>query len=465
MTWFLKSVRLLIVISLLPALLFATAPVSAQTSGPSYLVQSGDTFFGIAQQFGITLEALQAANPTIDPALLSIGQSLIIPGFEGVRGTLGAHPLEPGETLDSVALRLGFQRETLIHLNHLVNPDLLYINEPIIIVDQVDGGAAIPHGITYPRRAGQGLLSLAASRNQNPWALAEVNRLSNPGLAPTWVGLVIPGGDLPVKALPFPVQDIQIHPLPPERGRTVSIHLQTAQPATLTGTLGEWPLHFNAEDENSQYALLGINRLADPDLYRLTISLTEADGTRVSFSQTLPVREGHYLTDLPLSVDPITLDPAVTGPELEKVKASTAPFTSTRYWQNIFVVPSLGDFRSLYGSLRSYNGGPYDSFHTGTDFAGGEDYPIIAPAPGVIVFTGELIVRGNATIIDHGWGVYTGYWHQSAIQVNVGDHVETGQQLGFQGATGRVTGPHLHWELWVGGFQVDPLQWTTEAFP
>jgi murein DD-endopeptidase MepM/ murein hydrolase activator NlpD len=465
MNWFLKSVPRLIALSLLLGLLPATAPVGAQTSGPTYIVQSGDTFFGIAQQFGITQEVLHLANPTVDPALLSIGQALNIPGFEGVTGTLGAHPLEPGETLDSVALRLGFQRETLIHLNHLVNPDLLYINEPIIIVDQLDGGAAIPHGIMYPRRAGQGLLSLAAALNQNPWTLAEVNRLPNPGLAPAWLGLVAPGGDLPVKALPFPVQDIQIHPLPPDRGRTVSIHLQMQQPVTVTGTLGEWPLHFNVENENSQYALLGINRLTNPDLYRLTISVTGAAGDRAQFSQTLPVREGHYSSDPMLIVDPATIDPAVTVPELEKIKAITAPFTPTRYWKDIFVVPSVGGLRSVYGSLRAYNGGPYDSFHTGADFSGAEDRPVTAPAPGVVVFTGELTVRGNATIIDHGWGVYTGYWHQSVIQVKVGDQVETGQQIGFQGATGRVTGPHLHWELWVGGFQVDPLQWTTEAFP
>jgi murein DD-endopeptidase MepM/ murein hydrolase activator NlpD len=74
-------------------------------------------------------------------------------------------------------------------------------------------------------------------------------------------------------------------------------------------------------------------------------------------------------------------------------------------------------------------------------------------------------VRGNATLIDHGWGVYSGYWHQSVIQVKGGDQVDTGQVIGFNGATGRVTGPHLHWELWVGGVQVDPLQWTEVPFP
>ena len=96
---------------------------------------------------------------------------------------------------------------------------------------------------------------------------------------------------------------------------------------------------------------------------------------------------------------------------------------------------------------------------------GGEDRPITAPAAGIVIFTGKLTVRGNATIIDHGWGVYSGYWHQSAIDVQVGQRVEPGEVIGYQGNTGRVTGPHLHWEMWVGGNDVDPLQWTTETFP
>ena len=147
------------------------------------------------------------------------------------------------------------------------------------------------------------------------------------------------------------------------------------------------------------------------------------------------------------------------------MKSIVALFTPARYWSGLFALPSVGALRSVFGSLRAYNGGPYDAFHTGVDFSGGDDRPITAPAPGVVVFAGPLVVRGNATVIDHGWGVYTGYWHQSVSQVNVGDRVETGQVIGFNGSTGRVTGPHLHWELWVGGFQADPLQWTETEFP
>jgi murein DD-endopeptidase MepM/ murein hydrolase activator NlpD len=83
----------------------------------------------------------------------------------------------------------------------------------------------------------------------------------------------------------------------------------------------------------------------------------------------------------------------------------------------------------------------------------------------VVVFTGLKTVRGNATIIDHGWGVYSGFWHQSEILVQVGQKVETGDIIGKVGGTGRVTGPHLHWEIWVNGIQVNPLEWLQEPFP
>ena len=471
-----RLARLLLAVS--AALLLAphAPPAGAQVSGPQYVVRDGDTLYDIARNFGVSLEALQAANPGVVPSALSIGQSLVIPGFAGVSGTLDTQPLEPGASLDSLALRLGLKRDTLISLNRVVNPDLLYIQEPVVIVDQADGGPPIATGVMYHGRAGEGLLALAAARNQNPWALASANRLAYPGLLPPRAPVVVPGGDQPLKALPFPVRDVLLYPLPPIQGCTLAVRVVSSKPITATGALGDWPLRFNAGQAqggqaqdlpllDSWYALQGIYRLADPDLYRLTLTVTDAAGVTVRFSQPLPVRAGDYAVDRPLTVDPATLDPAATVPENEQVRAIVAPVTPARYWEGVFAVPSVGAFRSAFGSLRSYNGGPYDSFHTGVDFSGGEDRPITAPAPGVVVFAGPLSVRGNATLVDHGWGVYTGYWHQSVIQVTVGDRVETGQVIGFNGVTGRVTGPHLHWELWVGGIQVDPLQWTTDVFP
>ena len=86
-------------------------------------------------------------------------------------------------------------------------------------------------------------------------------------------------------------------------------------------------------------------------------------------------------------------------------------------------------------------------------------------APGVVVFAGWMDVRGNATMIDHGWGVYSAYLHQSEFKVKVGDKVETGQVIGLVGGTGRAGGPHLHFEILVGDVPVNPLDWLQQAYP
>jgi len=164
-----------------------------------------------------------------------------------------------------------------------------------------------------------------------------------------------------------------------------------------------------------------------------------------------------------LIVKPETIDPVVTKPEDAQWAALTSRVTPEKYWDGKFIAPVPPEFAkcypSRYGSRRSYNDGPYNYFHTGLDFCGNENTDVLAPAAGVVVFAGPLTVRGNATVIDHGQGVYSGLLHQSQIFVKPGDRVTPGQVIGRIGATGRVTGPHLHWEVWVGGVQVDPETW------
>jgi murein DD-endopeptidase MepM/ murein hydrolase activator NlpD len=174
-------------------------------------------------------------------------------------------------------------------------------------------------------------------------------------------------------------------------------------------------------------------------------------------------------------VDPATIDPAVTQPEDAQWNALALPVTPDKLWDGLMRIPSPLDqeycvetgecWTSRYGNRRSYNGSPYQYFHTGLDIAGGTGTEIYAPADGVVVFAGPLTVRGNATMIDHGWGIYTGYMHQSELRVKVGDRVKKGQLIGLVGGTGRADGPHLHWEMWAGGVQVDPLEWLERVFP
>lgn len=168
-----------------------------------------------------------------------------------------------------------------------------------------------------------------------------------------------------------------------------------------------------------------------------------------------------------LSVDPATIDPATVKPEEDQIKSIVTKVTPQQLWSGKFRDPVDEPicYKSTFGNRRAYNGGPYSSFHGGLDYGVCANLNIYAPAAGTVVFTGPLTVRGNATIIDHGLGVYTGYWHQKEIKVATGDQVQAGQLIGLIGDTGRVTGPHLHWEIWVNGAQVNPTQWLEKTYP
>jgi murein DD-endopeptidase MepM/ murein hydrolase activator NlpD len=83
----------------------------------------------------------------------------------------------------------------------------------------------------------------------------------------------------------------------------------------------------------------------------------------------------------------------------------------------------------------------------------------------MVVFADETVIRGNAVVIDHGWGVFSGYWHLAEINVNTGDLLEPGDLIGMVGNTGRSAGPHLHFEMIVNGTAVNPLDWLTKVYP
>jgi len=167
--------------------------VHAQDAGPTYIVEQGDTLYNIALSFGVTIDQLQAANPNVNADALTVGLPLIIPGYSGVTGTLATHSLEPGETLDSLALRLGLRRATLVRLNGIVNPELLFINESAVTVDAVDAAPAVPTSTTYLLAPGEGLLAYAAAHNQSPWALAASNRLTESVGLPAGLSCTVQG--------------------------------------------------------------------------------------------------------------------------------------------------------------------------------------------------------------------------------------------------------------------------------
>ncbi|MDX1377776.1 MAG: peptidoglycan DD-metalloendopeptidase family protein [Anaerolineales bacterium] len=442
-------------------------PVAAQSNGPVYIVQSGDTLSFIASRFNVSLNDLIAANPAIDPNLLNQGQQVVIPGLEGVTGILETEVIEFGDTLRSLSRRTQVSDEQLIRLNRLISPTELYVGVSLIV--PLDEGQS-QLNTSVSASAGQSLLELSVRQGTDPWTLVETNKLSG-----TWDGipgdiLYSPSGEgSNVKGLPSAFIDASIEPLPMVQGGTEVIRVRVKDGYSVSGTLVDRPLHF-FQSNGEQVALQGVHALLDTGVYPLRVEASLPDGTRQSFEQMVLVSSGNYRSET-IYVDPVTLDPTSTEPENNQILSITSPVTATRYWDGIFTSPAVyqDQFTSFYGTRRTYYGLNTDltveGFHTGLDFAGGEGLQIFAPAPGRVVFSGPLTVRGEATIIDHGWGIYSGFWHQSERYVSVGDMVEQGQVIGLVGGTGRVTGPHLHWEVWVNGVQVNPLDWLDQAYP
>jgi murein DD-endopeptidase MepM/ murein hydrolase activator NlpD len=465
----LKKISLLILIFLIAASPFS---VRAQESvkGPIYIIQPGDSLSAIASRFNVSLDALMAANNIADANNIAAGDRLIIPGIPELDGAiLNTAVVRYGQTLHSISRIHQVSEEFLRKLNHITSPSELYAGVGIVYPeregDQLNAKASLDAGMSF--------LELSVLQNQNPWALAETNYLAN-----TWSAL--PGDVLYASAssaqsgdegLPKAFDTVSINPLPMVQGSTTEIRVTMKDDAAPSGQFIGRPLNFFRDEDGSWVALQGVYALQEPGAYPLALEAALPNGNEQRFEQPVLVLGGSFPREETLLVEPATIDPTVTEPELRQIESIVAPANPDRYWQGLFQNPAYFTdcLNSGFGKRRTYigidTGERILGFHSGVDYCGGVGVPIYAPANGVIVFANLLTVRGNATIIDHGWGVYSGLWHQSEIKVTVGQYVKAGELIGLVGGTGRVTGAHLHWEVWVNGVQVNPLEWLETAFP
>lgn len=468
-----KISTLLLALSLL---LVPLGQVSAQAEapppeGPVYIVQSGDSLSTIATRFNITLDELMEANQIENVNFISIGDRLVIPGLEGISGTLDTNILGFGETLQNISRRNQVSPEILARINRITSPSELYAGSSLIVPLPAESQPLSKRMVVAE---GQSALEAAILAESDPWTISTLNAL--PGSWSPLPGNVyyVPGQppeDAPApNGMPSAFQEVSVTPLPTIQGSTVTVAIRTQAGVELSGTLAEIPLHFFALEEGRFVAIQGIHALLDPGAYPLHLQANLADGSQQIFEQRFIVQTGYYPEEV-LLVDPKTLDPVTNDSEMAELLELVGKTTPSKLWSGIFQNPSYFNdcFTSRYGNRRTFigaeTGEKYFSFHSGLDFCGGEGLPITSPADGVVVFAGPLSVRGNATLIDHGWGVFSGIWHQSRIAVSVGQQVSAGEIVGYVGGTGRVTGAHLHWEVWVNGIQVNPLEWLNNAYP
>jgi murein DD-endopeptidase MepM/ murein hydrolase activator NlpD len=185
-----------------------------------------------------------------------------------------------------------------------------------------------------------------------------------------------------------------------------------------------------------------------------------ADGHRVSQPLTIAPRAWRIerLNTLPRFPAPDPVMARLRPAELAQIVAARAQVTDAQGWRQPFRWPAIGRISGLFGSQRIYRGEP-GAYHSGTDIARPTGSPVVAPADGVVILAADhpFTLEGNLLMIDHGNGLNSAFLHLSRIDVKVGDHVRQGQPVGAVGATGRATGPHLHWSLRWRDARLDPL--------
>ncbi|HVO83308.1 MAG TPA: M23 family metallopeptidase, partial [Syntrophobacteria bacterium] len=201
-------------------------------------------------------------------------------------------------------------------------------------------------------------------------------------------------------------------------------------------------------------ALLGVDLRLSPGTYRLEVRLQPKGETPVLWTESVQVVAKDYgLESLQLPERMVTLD----AKSLKRVKEEEARFNAVWgrqspecYWREPFLRPVPGALLSTFGRNRVINGAQR-SPHTGLDLRAAVGEPVLASNSGRVALVGDFFFNGRAVVIDHGFGLYTMYFHLSEVKVKEGERVERGAVIGLAGATGRASGPHLHWGVRLAG--------------
>jgi murein DD-endopeptidase MepM/ murein hydrolase activator NlpD len=244
-----------------------------------------------------------------------------------------------------------------------------------------------------------------------------------------------------------------------------SPELIRVHPPAGTAVDGEWLgsklQFFRGRDPEAWYALAGVDVQAQTGSFTLQITERKPAGATIDLIRNVEILPAHYRTGA-LTVAPKFVEP---GPEeLDRIKAERAlkdrVFASSArepLWSGSFRAPVHAPPTDSFGTRRMFNG-KLASIHQGMDFRAATGTRVHAGNSGVVVLARPLYYEGNCVAIDHGLGLFTISMHLSRIDVHEGDHVATGQLLGLSGATGRVTGPHLHWAVRWQNAYLDPAK-------
>lgn len=364
------------------------------------------------------------------------------------------HEIKPGDTWIALGYRYGIEPETLQRLSNHPNQT----RQPVI-------GTSILLPMEAEERHGRlirvnegGLLQTSVIENKAPWELATTNSIANPYTPSLFQALYISGGDGYPIDLPPGVQSLEVAQLNPRPGQALGLRGRVAgTPMTLDAEIDGTRFVF-ANDGDRFVGIAGTGAFYQGGQPELTIK----DEGLPAWNQPWQFAEKEWdYQSLTLTGEAAEIDQQARDEERERLRAFWTTITPEIRWTSPFRLP-IEDYLEMsatYGGRRSYNGGPFLTYHEGVDFSAYAGTPVFAPAAGIVVVAEPLYVRGGAIVIDHGLGLYSGYYHLSAIDVVPGQTVQPGDLLGGVGTTGLSTGNHLHWDLLVNGIWIDAMSW------
>jgi len=267
---------------------------------------------------------------------------------------------------------------------------------------------------------------------------------------------------------------LSVTPSQPEIGSLVLLSIRRAKApgdsvVSITGWMGGEPLHFRGDSTGVDHAF-GLVPLEASDSVVARVVVRYGSGAADTIRSAVAVpprlkptaaRTARSRSRLRVSKVYTAKPDSLTEARIERENAEARAVgrrahTTPELWTEPFLRPRGSRITSSFGSGRLFNG-RLASSHGGVDFAGQPGDSVRAANRGVVAIVDNFFLAGNVVYIDHGGGVVTGYFHLTQALVAVGDTVERGQQIGLVGATGRVTGPHLHWSARYGEHTVDPM--------
>jgi len=365
--------------------------------------------------------------------------------------------VQPGDTWTALGMRFGLDA-TELRLN---SGHMNQAREPAIGTSMPLPMDAIERTGRLVRPDGGGLLARAVIENQAPWHLAVTNQLRSPYLPPFYEALFIPAeGSWPVE-LPVGIQSLEVAQITPTHGQPLGIRGRLSNPMTTVTADIDGISFVTTVRESNFIGLAGTGAFYPGGQPELSLQVAGQPTWTQPWQFSEKVWDFQSLT---LTGEAAQIDQQARDEERARLRAIWTMITDQVQWETPFLLPIMDylEMSATYGGRRSYNGGPFESYHEGVDFSAYAGTPVLAPAAGTVIVAEPLYVRGGTVIIDHGLGLYSGYYHLSEIATEPGQIVQPGDVLGSVGTSGLSTGNHLHWDLLINGIWVDAMAWVEQ---